>query len=131
MLIDELINLTEIIAKRAEFYQKDYNSKNSVRFRFNTGDKVYINYDNFGLIKRPKITTIRRGWVCTDLGCLELSLIDNEYNDTLIHVFRDITPEAPEWKTWKNMPMPKANDKTLYNNLLSIIWDNCTKSKKK
>lgn len=128
MLIDELINLTEIIAKRAEFYQKDYNGKNSVRFRFDTGDKVYINYDNFGLSKRPKRTIIRRGWVCSDLDCLELSLIDNEHNDIVIHVFRDITPDSKEWK---RMPMPKVNDKILYNNLLSIIWDNCSKSKKK
>ena len=128
MLIDELINLTEIIAKRAEFYQRDYDGKNSVRFRFDTGDKVYINYDNFGLSKRPKRTIIRRGWVCSDLDCLELSLIDNEHNDIVIHVFRDITPDSKEWK---RMPMPKVNDKILYNNLLSIIWDNCSKSKKK
>lgn len=128
MLIDELINLTEIIAKRAEFYQRDYDGKNSVRFRFDTGDKVYINYDNFGLSKRPKRTIIRRGWVCSDLNCLGLSLIDNEHNDIVIHVFRDITPDSKEWK---RMPMPKVNDKILYNNLLSIIWDNCTKSKKK
>ena len=128
MLIDELINLTEIIAKRAEFYQRDYDAKNSVRFRFDTRDKVYINYDNFGLSKRPKRTIIRRGWVCSDLDCLELSLIDNEHNDIVIHVFRDITPDSKEWK---RMPMPKVNDKILYNNLLSIIWDNCSKSKKK
>ena len=128
MLIDELINLTEIIAKRAEFYQRDYDGKNSVRFRFDTGDKVYINYDNFGLSKRPKRTIIRRGWVCSDLDCLELSLIDNEHNDIVIHVFKDITPDSKEWK---RMPMPKVNDKILYNNLLSIIWDNYTKSKKK
>lgn len=128
MLIDELIKLTEIIAKRAEFYQRDYDGKNSVRFRFDTGDKVYINYDNFGLSKRPKRTIIRRGWVCSDLDCLELSLIDNEHNDIVIHVFKDITSDSKEWK---RMPMPKVNDKILYNNLLSIIWDNYTKSKKK
>ena len=127
MLIDDLLNLSDLIAKRADFYQKDYDGKNSVRFRFDSRDKVYINYDNLGRnIKTKRI--IRRGWICTDLDCLELSLFDNEHSELCIHVFKDISPES---NAWKLMPMPKVNDKNLYNNLLSIIWDNCTKSKKK
>lgn len=126
MLIDELINLSEIIAKYADLYQKLYDSKGSVRFRFDTKEKVYINYDKLGRSKKSK-RIIRRGWISYGLDYLELSLFDNEHNIITIHVFNDAQSKLLE----NTSQLVKVHNKNLYNKLLSILSDKRTKNKKK
>lgn len=126
MLIDELINLSEIIAKYADLYQKLYDSKGSVRFRFDTKEKVYINYDKLGRSKNSK-RIIRRGWITYGLDYLELSLFDNEHNIITIHVFNDTSSKLLE----NTSQLVKVHNKNLYNNLLSILTDKRTGNKKK
>ena len=126
MLIDELINLSEIIAKYADLYQKLYDSKGSVRFRFDTKEKVYINYDKLGRSKKSK-RIIRRGWISYGLDYLELSLFDNEHNIITIHVFND----AQSKLLGNTSQLVKVHNKNLYNKLLSILSDKRTKNKKK